>query len=83
MRDINACAFTSFAFHPKAEMLVCPDSYREIWQVFWLGVHFNAFPYLQWRRLKLLAVLLSEAFGRPLTATGIAPDFHRTSLLIC
>jgi len=24
MRDINACAFTSFAFHPKAEMLFVP-----------------------------------------------------------
>jgi hypothetical protein len=22
MRDINACAFTSFAFHPKAEMFL-------------------------------------------------------------
>ncbi len=25
------------------------------WQVFWLGVYFNAFPFFkQWRRLKLL-----------------------------
>ena len=36
--------FYTSAFHPKALNNVCPDSYRENWQVFWLGVYFNAFP---------------------------------------
>ena len=54
------------------------------WQVFWLRVYFNAFP-LYKTVAKIEASrkpLLRRGLGRPLTATGIAPDFHRTSLLI-
>jgi len=67
------------AFHPKAKLNVVL-----IWQVFWLGVYFNAFPLI-----KIVAKieasrkpLLRRGLGRPLTATGIAPDLHRTSLLM-
>jgi len=29
---------------PESLNVVYPDDHREIWQVFWLGAYFNAFP---------------------------------------
>src|SRR6266498_1567814 len=78
--NINATRRLHSRFSPESKIECCL-----IWQVFWLGVYFNAFPLI-----KIVAKieasrkpLLRRGLGRPLTATGIAPDLHRTSLLIC
>ena len=65
------------AFHPKA------DYYFPDWQVFWLRVYFNAFPlYKTVAKIEAsLTTLLERGLGWPFTATGIAPESHRTSLL--
>jgi len=63
-------------------MLFVPIAIGEIWQVFWLGVYFNAFPCTQWRRLKLLEALLPEGSEAPYSY-GDSAGFSPTSLLIC
>jgi hypothetical protein len=80
--------FRSHAFHPKAEYCFTRLSFSVggflIRQVFWLAISLNTFPSVcagQWFNLRTFLTSLYE-FGVSLTATGIAPDLHRTSLLI-
>jgi hypothetical protein len=47
-------------------------------QVFWLASLFIAFPSRKWRD----SGMWNKQFRMKLTATGIAPDLHRTSLLM-
>lgn len=49
------------------------------WQVFWLTRLFNILP-VHLRTVDAVIEKLRDGFG--FTATGIAPDFHRTSLFI-
>ena len=61
------------AFHPKAL-----NNNSRTWQVFWLDLTLAAFP------LHYNSGVENHGFrsAEDLTATGIAPDLHRTSLLI-
>jgi len=95
MRDINACAFTSIAFHPKAEC--CLIDLAGLLACSLL----STFPLIKstvvWRfnsrksspdndrdvSREFFSRFTSHNSRKELTATGIAPDLHRTSLLIC
>ena len=54
---------------PESLNVVNPDSYREIWQVFWLGVYFKAFPLIK-------TVAKFEAFPKPLQRRGLGRPLY-------
>jgi hypothetical protein len=53
-----------------------------IWQVFWLAPTYLGLPIRQRRTVAEISSVLSRLGVMKLTATGIAPDLHRTSLLM-
>jgi hypothetical protein len=70
-RKLNVCL-------PVGRLFV-PMAIGEIWQVFWLGVHFNAFPYFTVAKIKASQSPplggLEEAPYSYGDSAGFTPDF--------